>query len=149
QWMEANKISWCKWALHHKDNSCATLHDWASWSGGWSDSDLTENGIQTKYDLHNYYTPDPDDPPPPPDPPGNTTFNIFPNPAGTEIMVLVENDPVTTPLTLKFYDATRKLVYEHTIESAVSHIPVTLPKGIYFIYMERNNTELAERVLIL
>ena len=62
-WMESNQISWCKWAMHHKGNSCATIHDWASWSGGWSDGDLTENGIQTKYDLHNYYTPDPDDPP--------------------------------------------------------------------------------------
>ena len=64
-------------------------------------------------------------------------------------MVLINNDPVTEPLNLKFYDATRKLVYEQTIESTVSHIPVTLPKGVYFVYLERNNTVLYERVLVL
>ena len=151
-WMESNQISWCKWAMHHKGNSCATIQEWASWSGGWSDGDLTENGIQTKYDLHYYYTEDPPDPPPPPPPPpptGDVTFNIFPNPTGTDVLVIVENDPVTTPLQLKFYDAAKKLVYEATLESAVSNIPINFPKGVYWVHLQRDDTSLYERVLVL
>jgi hypothetical protein len=64
-------------------------------------------------------------------------------------LVIVENDPVSTPLQLKFYDATKKLVYEATLETAVSNIPINFPKGVYWVFLNRNDTNLYERILVL
>jgi endoglucanase len=43
-WMNANGISWCGWAVYDKRETSAALKPGASVSGGWSAEDLKESG---------------------------------------------------------------------------------------------------------
>ncbi|MFA5240260.1 MAG: cellulase family glycosylhydrolase, partial [Phycisphaerae bacterium] len=51
QWMDflaANDISHCNWALNDKDENASALVPGASTTGGWTDSDLTQSGLLVK-----------------------------------------------------------------------------------------------------
>jgi endoglucanase len=47
-WMEANKISWCKWSIADKQETCSVLKPGARAEGGWSIDDLKESGRYTR-----------------------------------------------------------------------------------------------------
>ena len=150
-WMDTHKISRLLWGIGtNVGYASSTLYPTASWTGGWSESDLTEWGTMTRTLLRQYSEPEPPPPPPPPPPPTNeVSFNLFPNTTGTNILVLIENDPMQTPLNITFYDATGKLIYENSVESNISHIPIGFGKGVYFVNIGRNDTILAEKILVL
>ena len=48
QWMEANKISWCKWSISDKDETCSVLVRGAKATGGWSTAELKSSGVHTR-----------------------------------------------------------------------------------------------------
>lgn len=48
QWMEENRISWCKWSVADKDETCSVLIPGADASGKWEHSDLKESGVLTR-----------------------------------------------------------------------------------------------------
>jgi len=147
QWMDDNNLSWFPWAIGTKEGfASSTLIPSANFSGGWSDSDLTEWGRMCRDLLRSYSDPDPSPPPPATK---DVYVNLFTDPSGTDILVLIENDPVETPLFIKFLDGSGKIAFESTIESTVSHIPVSFPKGVYFVHVGRGDQTFAEVVLVL
>lgn len=48
KWMEDRKISWCKWCIGDKEETCAALIPRARSTGGWSQSDLTHSGVYVR-----------------------------------------------------------------------------------------------------
>jgi endoglucanase len=48
QWMEDRHISWCKWSVADKDETCSMLVPGASATGGWSLDDLKASGRHTR-----------------------------------------------------------------------------------------------------
>jgi endoglucanase len=51
-WMEGHKISWCKWSIADKDETCSVLVPRARATGGWPLSDLKPSGVHTRKLLH-------------------------------------------------------------------------------------------------
>jgi endoglucanase len=47
-WMEKNQISWCKWSIADKQETCSVLKPGAAASGGWSLDDLKKSGLHTR-----------------------------------------------------------------------------------------------------
>jgi endoglucanase len=47
-WMESNGISWCKWAIADKDETCSILVPGADPKGRWPLSALKESGLHTR-----------------------------------------------------------------------------------------------------
>jgi len=47
-WMEARKISWCKWSVSDKNETCSVLVPRAKATGGWSPADLKPSGIHSR-----------------------------------------------------------------------------------------------------
>lgn len=47
-WMEAQKISWCKWSVSDKRETCSVLVPRAKSTGGWPLSDLKPSGIHSR-----------------------------------------------------------------------------------------------------
>ncbi|MFC1569873.1 glycoside hydrolase family 5 protein [bacterium] len=47
-WMEKNKISWIKWAIADKEETCAALKPDADTKGGWALEELTESGMKAR-----------------------------------------------------------------------------------------------------
>ncbi|HYW80915.1 MAG TPA: glycoside hydrolase family 5 protein [Thermoguttaceae bacterium] len=47
-WMEARKISWCKWSIADKNETCSVLIPHASPTGNWPLTDLKPSGIHTR-----------------------------------------------------------------------------------------------------
>jgi endoglucanase len=57
QWMEfldKNKIGWCNWSVHEKNETASILKPSASGSGNWKFSDLTRSGNIIRNLLRNY-----------------------------------------------------------------------------------------------
>ena len=52
-WMEKNKISWIKWSIADKEETCSALRPGASSEGGWTTEDLTESGIKAREFIRN------------------------------------------------------------------------------------------------
>jgi endoglucanase len=48
EWMESNRISWCKWSIADKEETCSILVPGADARGGWPLSDLKESGLHTR-----------------------------------------------------------------------------------------------------
>jgi len=48
EWMEANKLSWCKWSIADKDETCSVLQPGADPSGGWALNHLKESGVYAR-----------------------------------------------------------------------------------------------------
>jgi len=48
EWMEARKISWCKWSISDKNETCSVLVPRAKATGGWPTSDLKPSGIHSR-----------------------------------------------------------------------------------------------------
>lgn len=53
-WMKANKLSHCNWALNDKAEGASALKSGSSTTGGWSDSDLTWSGSVVKNIIKSY-----------------------------------------------------------------------------------------------
>ena len=51
-WMEARKISWCKWSIADKNETCSVLVPRAKATGGWAETDLKPSGVHTRKLLH-------------------------------------------------------------------------------------------------
>ena len=51
-WMEARKISWCKWSLSDKNETCSVLVPRAKATGGWPPTELKPSGVHTRKLLH-------------------------------------------------------------------------------------------------
>jgi hypothetical protein len=47
-WMEARKISWCKWSVSDKNETCSVLVPRARATGGWSRADLKPSGVHCR-----------------------------------------------------------------------------------------------------
>lgn len=54
EWMKANKLSHCNWALNDKEEGASALVNAASTTGGWSASDLTPSGALIKSIIQSY-----------------------------------------------------------------------------------------------
>jgi endoglucanase len=54
EWMDNNKISWCKWCIADKYETSCVLYPKASSTGGWSNSDLKESGKFIRKQLRSY-----------------------------------------------------------------------------------------------
>jgi len=54
EWMDKNEISWCKWSIADKDETCSMLKPDAASNGNWKESQLKESGILTKKLLEKY-----------------------------------------------------------------------------------------------
>ncbi len=48
EWMEAHQISWCKWSVADKNETCSVLVAGANATGGWELSDLKPSGQHTR-----------------------------------------------------------------------------------------------------
>ena len=53
-WMEENKISWIKWSVSSKKESCSVLLPGAETTGNWKTKDLNESGIKTRELIRKY-----------------------------------------------------------------------------------------------
>ncbi len=53
-WMEENKISWIKWSVSSKKESCSVLLPGAGTNGNWKTKDLNESGIKTRELIRKY-----------------------------------------------------------------------------------------------
>lgn len=53
-WMEDNKISWIKWSVSSKKETCSVLLPSASETGGWKSEDLNESGVKTRELIRKY-----------------------------------------------------------------------------------------------
>lgn len=53
EWMENNQISWVKWSIADKDETCSALMPGADPNGQWTDADLDTSGILSKQLLKN------------------------------------------------------------------------------------------------
>jgi endoglucanase len=47
-WMENNRLSWCKWSIADKQETCSVLKPGSNAAGGWSQNDLTASGLHTR-----------------------------------------------------------------------------------------------------
>ncbi len=47
-WMESHRISWCKWSVSDKEETCSILVPGADPRGGWPQSALTASGLHTR-----------------------------------------------------------------------------------------------------
>jgi endoglucanase len=55
-WMEARQISWCKWSIADKNETCSVLVPGAKSTGGWPLTDLKPSGVHTRELLHKLQT---------------------------------------------------------------------------------------------
>ena len=47
-WMETRKISWCKWSIADKNETCSVLIPRAKATGGWPLTELKPSGVHTR-----------------------------------------------------------------------------------------------------
>ncbi|MBN1781881.1 glycoside hydrolase family 5 protein [bacterium] len=53
-WMENNQISWIKWSISDKQETCSSLKPGASPHGGWTKDMLTESGLRAREYIRTY-----------------------------------------------------------------------------------------------
>jgi hypothetical protein len=84
-----------------------------------------------------------------PPPEGEFSVRIFQFPTGNYIAVHIGGPSITEPYFIRFYDASGALVYEDTLTTNASRIPIIFPLGVYQVDIGLNNQTLHSQKIVL
>lgn len=108
-----------------------------SWTGGEVESFTTQTDVNIE------------DPPPPPPPAEELSVRIFPSPVGEFITIHILGSPITISYFIRFYDTAGDLVYEDTLKTNSSSIPISFPLGVYLVEIGLGNQILYSQRIVL
>ena len=103
-----------------------------SWAGGEVENFTTQTSV-------NIETP----------PVESITARIFPSPTGEYITIHILGAPITTLHFIRFYDTSGELVYEDTLKTNASSIPISFPSGVYLVDIGLGNKILYSQRIVL
>ncbi len=105
-----------------------------SWAGGEVESFTAQTSVSI------------DSPPPPEE---ELTVRIFPSPVGEYITIHILGTPITTSHFIRFYDTSGELIYEGTLKTNASNIPISFPAGVYLVDIGLGNEVLYSQRIVL
>ncbi|MCC6372002.1 MAG: T9SS type A sorting domain-containing protein, partial [Bacteroidia bacterium] len=77
---------------------------------------------------------------------GNKTFNLFPNPANSEVTIELEN---SEPVTIQFINSIGEIVFLHKNYTSGQKIKLDVfAKGVYFVTVSDNHHQIIKKLII-